>query len=101
MRRWIRWKTKYYIRLIKIKSKRCNREKCRCIICWKASTVNLPKGVTMNTDNHRLGELLYMGFFFLPIHMYSSGGIYKSSKVWTFCTPGKGPPFATVNCLLE
>ena len=50
--------------LPKRKSKRYNKEKCRYIICWKASTVNLPKRVTMNTDNLRPEELLHMEFFF-------------------------------------
>ena len=51
--------------LPKRKSKRYNKEKWRCIICWKASTVNIPKRVTMNTDNLQPGELLHMNFCFL------------------------------------
>ena len=51
--------------LPKRKSKRYNKEKWRCIICWKSSTVNIPKRVTMNTDNLQPGELLHMDFCFL------------------------------------
>ena len=46
--------------LLNRKSKRHNKEKCRCIIYCKTSTVNLPKGVTMSIDNLRPGELLHM-----------------------------------------
>ena len=35
--------------LPKRKTKRCRKQKCRCIICWNASMVNLPKGITINT----------------------------------------------------
>ena len=51
--------------LPKRKSKRYSKEKFRCVVCWKASTVNLPKGVTMNTDNLRPGELFHVDFCFL------------------------------------
>ena len=34
------------------------------MICWKESTVNFPKGVTMNIDNILPGDLLRMDFFF-------------------------------------
>ena len=33
--------------------------------------------------------------------MCSSGSRYKSAKMWTFYTPSKRPPLATVKCLLE
>ena len=58
--------------LPKVKSKRYNKEKCRYVICWKASTVNLPKGVTMNTDNLRSGNLLHMDFSFLIKHIFGN-----------------------------
>ena len=108
MRRWIRWKkSDIILDLPKRKSKRYNKEKCRCIICWKASVVNLPKGVTMNTDNLRPGELLHMDFCFLDetsIRQFTCALVVVDAKVrkmWTFCTPGKRPPLATVKFLLE
>ena len=51
--------------LPKIKSKRYRTQKCRCVIYWKASTVNLPKGITIDTSNLRPGELIHMDFCFL------------------------------------
>ena len=93
--------------LPKRKSKRYNKEKCRCIICWKASTVNLSKGVTMNTDNLRPGELLHMDVCFLDetsIWQFTCGLVVvdaKVRKIWTFCTPGKRLPLVIVNFLLE
>ena len=50
--------------LPKRKSQRYKKQTCRCIICWKASTVNLPKGITMTTNNLRPGELIHMVFCF-------------------------------------
>ena len=93
--------------LPKRKSKRYNKEKYRRIICWKASTVNLSKGVTMNTDNLRPGELLHMDFSFLDetfIRQFTYALVVVDAKVrkmWIFCTPDKRPPLATVIFLLE
>ena len=61
--------------LPKRKSKRCNKEKCRCIICWKVSTVYLPKGVTMNTDTIRPGEILRMDFCFLMKYLFGNSHV--------------------------
>ena len=51
-----------FLDLPKRKSKRYKKQNCRCSICWKASTVNLPKGITMTTSNLRPGELIHMDF---------------------------------------
>ena len=50
--------------LPKRQSKRYKGAGYRCLICWKASTVNLPKGVTLTTENLRPGELIHMDFCF-------------------------------------
>lgn len=41
-------------------TKRYWKQKFRRIICWKTSMVNLPKGITIDTNNLRPGELLHM-----------------------------------------
>ena len=51
--------------LPKRNSKRYQKQKYRYLICWKASTVNLPKGITTNTDNIRPSELIHMDFYFI------------------------------------
>ena len=48
--------------LPKRKSKRYKGAGCRCLICWKASTVNIPKGVTLTTEKLRPGELIHIDF---------------------------------------
>ena len=69
--------------------------------------VNLPKGITINTENLRPGELLHMDFCFLDetsIRQFTCALVVVDAKVrkmWTFCTPGKRPPLATVRYLLE
>ena len=93
--------------LPKRKSKRYKKQNCRCIICWKASTVNLPKGITMTTSNLRPGELIHMDFCFLEetsIRNFTCALIIVDAKVrkmWTFCSQSKRPPLATVRYFLE
>ena len=38
---------------------------CRCLICWKASTANLARGVTLTTERLRPRESIHMDFCFL------------------------------------
>ena len=61
----------------------------------------------MNTDNIQPRELLHIDFCFLDetyIRQFTCTLVVVDTKVrkmWTFCTPGKRPPLATVNFLLE
>ena len=77
------------------------------MICWKASTVNLPKGITVDKTILRPVELLYMDFCFLEktsIRQFTCALVVVDTKVrkmWIFCTPGKIHPLATVRYLLE
>ena len=93
--------------LPKRKSQRYRKQKCRCVICWKASTVNLPKGITMDTNNLRPGELIHMDFCFLEetsIRNFTCALVIVDARVrkmWTFCTQSKRPPLATVRYFLE
>ena len=93
--------------LPKRKSKKYRKQHCRCVICWKASTVNLPKGITVDTTSLRPGELIHMDFCFLEetsIRQFTCALVVVDAKVrkmWTFCTPGKRPPLATIRYLLE
>ena len=46
-------------------SKRFNHNKKTCLICIRGSTASLPKGITINTENLRPGELIHTDFYFL------------------------------------
>ena len=93
--------------LPKRKSKRYKGAECRCTICWKASTVNLPKGVTLTTENLRPGELIHMDFCFLEeesIRKFTCALVIVDAKVrkmWTFNTPGNKSPLPTIKYFLE
>lgn len=43
-------------------SKRFNHNKNTCLICIRGSTTSLPKGITINIDNLRPGELIHVDF---------------------------------------
>ena len=79
---------------------------CKCIICLKASSVHFPKGMTMSTENLLPGQLIHMDFCFIEIESirkFTCALIIvdaKTRKVWTFCTPNKRPPLATVRYFL-
>ena len=93
--------------LTKIKSKRYSKETCRCVVCWKASTVHLPKRITISTDYLQPGELLHMDFYFLDetsIRKLICDLVVidaKVRKMWKFCSPGKQTPLETAQFLLE
>lgn len=88
--------------LPKQKTKIHNNEKYRCIICWKTSTVKLPKGITINIYNLQPGELIHIDFYFLDetsIRQFTCTLVVidvKLRKTWIFCTPGKQNPLTTV-----
>lgn len=84
--------------LHKRKFKRYKGAGCRCLIFWKATTVNIPKGVTLTTENLRPGELIHMNFCFLgekSIRKRICALVIADvnvKKMRTFNTPGKRPP---------
>ena len=51
--------------MLKRCSKRFNHNKKTCLICIIGSKTSLPKGITINTDNLRPGELIHLDFYFL------------------------------------
>ena len=93
--------------LPKIKSQRYRKERCRCVICWKASMVNLSKGITTDTSNLRPGELIHMDFYLLEeisIRNFTCALVIMDARVrkmWIFFTQSKHPPLATVRYFLE
>ena len=92
--------------LPKRKSRRYIKQTCRCVICWKASTVNLPKGITMNTSSLRPGDLIHLDFYFLEevsIRNFTCALIIVDARVrimWAFCSQSKRPPLAKVRYFL-
>ena len=61
----------------------------------------------MTTDNLRPGELIHIDFWFLEVESIRKLTCAlvivdaKVRKMWTFCTPGKRPPLATIRYFLE
>ena len=83
--------------LPKRKSQRYRKQKCRCVICWKASTVNLPNVFTIDTTNIRPGELIHIDFCFLEetsIRNFTCTIVIVDARVrkmWTFLRKAKDP----------
>ena len=71
---------------------------CKCWICWKASLLATPKGITMNTDSLIPSELIHIDFFFMDvvsIRGFSAVLVVvdaKTRRLWKLYTPGKRPP---------
>ena len=92
--------------LPKRQKKESHSPTCRCIICWKGSTVNLPKGIALSTENLVPGQLIHMDFCFLEIESirkFTCSLIIVDAKVrkmWTFNTQGKRPLIDTVRFFL-
>ena len=93
--------------LPKRKSKNYKRKNCPCLIYWKSRMVNLPRGLTMKTDNLRPGELIHMDFCFLDVESIRKFTCTlvvvdaKTRKMWIFNTQGKRPPLDTVRFFLN
>ena len=77
-------------------TKKYRKQNCRCVIRWKASMVNLPKGIIVDTTSLQPGELLHMNFCLLEqtsIRQFTCALVVvdaKVRKIWTFALQKRG-----------
>ena len=87
-------------------SSKFHRHKQDCLICSQASLENVPRGITINTNNLRPGQLLHMDFYYmneLSIRHFTCVLLIidaKTRKLWQFPTPNKRPPLDIINFFL-
>ena len=78
----------------------------RCPICAQATLDNVPWGITLNTDNLQLGQLIHMDFYFMnitSIRKFTSVLMAidaKARKLWKFPTQSKRPPLDIIDFFL-
>ena len=83
------------------------KHKDDCLICAQATLDNLPYGITLNTDNLQLEQLIHMNFYFMnetSIRKFSSVLIEvdaKARKLWKFPTQNKRSPLDKINFLTQ